>query len=376
VSFLAPGFLVAAIGAAAAVVALHFIVMRQPPNAIFPTARFIPARPAVARTVARSPEDLVVLVLRTLALILIGAAFARPVWHARRAIVARIVVADRSRAVADAREVADSVRRMVSTGDVLVLFDSASRVIETHAADSVAALARVEARGELSPALVQAIRAASKVRDRVDSIEIVVVSPVMREEVDAATDTIRRTWPGDVRLVRVAARRDTVAGAQPTVQWPADAHVLGARPRVPVDTARAVVAGGAVVVAPFERRWLVDTVKARVVARWVDGAPAAVERLDGAACVRDVAIPLPAEGDLVLRPEFRRFEAVLKRPCGRAGDAGRGVVAPWVTDSALPRRVPSSALRTGTIPPSQFAMWLLGLAALALVLELIVRPKR
>src|SRR5580698_5818847 len=114
VSFLAPAYLIAGLGVAGAVLGLHFIVMRQPPSEMLPTARFIPLRPAQARTVERRPVAVMVL---------LGAAFARPIQRPAPGSVLRIAVADRSRAIADPREVADSVRRLRPT--VVIAFDSA-----------------------------------------------------------------------------------------------------------------------------------------------------------------------------------------------------------------------------------------------------------
>ena len=72
------------------------------------------------------PTDLVLLAVRALALLLIGAAFARPVRAPAAGAVARIFLVDRSRAVADPAEARDSVRRLGRAADVVVAFDSAA----------------------------------------------------------------------------------------------------------------------------------------------------------------------------------------------------------------------------------------------------------
>ena len=51
-----------------------------------------------------------------------------------------IVIADRSRAVANAATVADSVRSFVEDGDALILFDSTATVVTSGADDSLSAL--------------------------------------------------------------------------------------------------------------------------------------------------------------------------------------------------------------------------------------------
>ena len=79
--------------------------------------------------------------------------------------------------------------------------------------------------------------------------------------------------------------------------------------RAVADTVGAVVAGDASVVAPFPRAWQAPAGVAP--ARWVDGAPAALETPLGRGCVRTVGVPVADAGDLVLRPAFRRFVTVL-----------------------------------------------------------------
>jgi hypothetical protein len=375
-TFLARGYLIAAIGAAIGVVALHLIVMRQPPRDIMPTARFVPPGPAVARTVTRRPEDLLLLLVRTAAILMLGTAFAKPVWHARRVPVLRVVIADRSRVVGDMAEMADSARRvLVGARDVLVLFDSAPRVIEARGGDSLRSVHRAAAAGNVSAALVGALRAAGQVANQADSIEMTLVSPVSQDEVDAATDSIRGLWPGAVRLVRVASRVDSGRPLSPTVDWPADGHAAGATARSVADTVNAVVAGGDVVVAPFERRWRVDTSGARVIARWVDGEPAAVERARGVGCARTVAIPVASVGDLVLRPEWQRFAHAIRGACGRAGDHP-GVLAQWDAATTRPTRVASRVVVSAAETTNRLTTWLLGGVIVALLAEILARRGR
>src|SRR5665213_3722936 len=166
-SFGAAGFLAAGGVAALGVLALHFIVMRQPPSAVFPTARFLPPRPAVSRTVARVPADLLLLAARIAAVMCVSAAFARPILKARTEPVANLVVVDRSRDVAIVREVADSAKAVLASvagPQVVVLFDSSVRIIDAGGADSLANLQRTEAEGNVSAGLIGALRAAARLR--------------------------------------------------------------------------------------------------------------------------------------------------------------------------------------------------------------------
>jgi hypothetical protein len=248
----------------------------------------------------------------------------------------------------------------------------------------------------------------------------VVISPLAPEEWDEATDSIRALWPGRIRLVRAAAQADTVrgsglavssepedpvrvaaalagrsrpdttvritrgaagaadsawaAGGRVLVRWPAAGAPPGWTPRDPPDTAGAVIAGSATVVFPVERRHRLDPASAgRVVARWVDGDPAAVEREIGAGCIRDVAIAVPQRGDLVLRPAFARLLDALTAPCGEVGRAGARTapdLAGFAGAGPLASRASIAAPAT-VVPP--LVPWLLGGALLLAIAELFVR---
>ena len=204
-TWLTPGFLIAAAAAAAVVVGLHFIASRLPPSASLPTARFVPLGPATIVAAAKTPRDVGLLAWRVAAVLLAGAAFARPRVEPTRVAERRVVLADRSREVADVAEVRDSVRRLLRPGDLLVVFDSVARVVP---ADSVETLARSPAPGALSTALIAARRAAAEWHEGGDSIDLELVSPLTTAEADAATPAIRALWPGRLGVVRVALRPD------------------------------------------------------------------------------------------------------------------------------------------------------------------------
>ncbi|MHB1225043.1 MAG: hypothetical protein ACYC2G_13535, partial [Gemmatimonadaceae bacterium] len=146
--------------------------------------------------------------------------------------------------------------------------------------------------------------------------------------------------------------------------------------RATVDTVGAVVAmAGATLVAPLERRWqrAADAPPARVVARWVDGEPAAVERTVGDGCVRDVSIAVPERGDLILRPQFARLLVALTRPCDvltpsaplagmeRAALAGSGPLAA------------SAAIPAPDVEVTPLVAWLIAASLLLALVELWVR---
>jgi hypothetical protein len=252
----------------------------------------------------------------------------------------------------------------------------------------------------------------------------VIVSPFAREELDAATDTIRTLWPGKARLVRVAApAMDTAAapssltisaaaddplavtvglaratatasaridrGNAPTppsgvasggalIGWPASTRPRFAAPRAVRDTVGGVMAGDAVVVSTFDRQWSFppDSLRgAEVIARWVDGEPAAVEKPDGNGCVRSVAIPVTPVGDFVIRHDFVRFVASLSRPCSQITSlipADPAVVAKLEGKGGL---APRSSFQPLTDAHSDLAPWLFALAIAAAIAELFVRRR-
>jgi hypothetical protein len=438
-TLLAPLWLLPATAAAAAVVVLHFLARQRPRAMPLPTARFVPDLPAHAPSRATRPTDLVVLIVRAAALLAIGAALAGPRLTPDRRPVARVVAVDLSRAVGSRAEAADSALARYREGDALVMFDSTARLVADGQLDTLRALRASpdtsHAPGSLSAALIASVRAAAPLAERAESLELVVVSPLVREEWDAATAAVRRQWRGAARLVQVAPAAAPAPG-RITVDGPPDdplratvallggiarsgvrqdlaiepsgaaraaaetrllrraitaadsvwAHTSGGALLVwPVesatstdaDTVGAVVTavpGGEpiVVVAPFTR--IARALDGRAVAHWLDGVPAAVERPLGAGCRRDVAIGVPAAGDLVLRASFARLVAKLAEPCGGRPDLARLPDSTVATLRGGERLLAASAVPTPTragAPPA--ARWLFVLAAALLVLELVVR---
>ena len=412
-SWLLPSALGIAAAAAIVAVALHFIARSRPLAESLPTARFVPDRPVYARTRSFALTDLLLLLVRIAAVLAIGVAIAGPMLS-HRGRVARIVMVDQSRAVSNLAEVRDSVRAIASANDAVVLFDSVAR------AGSLDSLRQTRAMGSLSAAFAAAARAAVSASADADSIELVLVSPLAQEEVDAATLRLREVWPGRVRLVPVAgvaaalarprveiraAQNDAVAAGlslmgvssptgtvrlvrtEPTkddslwataaghalVHWPARDTDAWKR-RAAIDAIGGVTAGGATVVARFPRLWVLEGTG---VARWSDGEPAAVERATGEGCIRDVGVLIDDASDLALRAPFRRFAAEMIAPCGgtlatapvdsttRAELAGTGLLAPAI------------GLRDRDVASSRWTPWLLALGALLLIGELALRrPER
>ena len=162
------------------------------------------------------------------------------------------------------------------------------------------------------------------------------------------------------------------------VVWPDSGVPPGWTAGTP-DTVGAVMAGGVVVVAPFLRQ-LSRVAERRgdlVVARWVDGEPAAVETALGQGCIRTVTITVPRAGDLVLDPRFGRLVSALTEPCGGAANYRP-------LDPVARARLAGNdrLLRTaaaGIVPAERMATpwsrWLLLAALLLMGLEAVARRK-
>jgi Aerotolerance regulator N-terminal len=414
VTFLAPLFFAAGAAVAGAIVLLHFLARRRPRPAMLPTARFVPDRPARWPSRAPRPTDWLLLALRVLAVVAIAAAFARPVREPSRAVTTRIVLVDRSRAVADERAMRDSALAVVRDGDVVIAFDTTVRVVSMSVRDSIAVLARSGAPASLSAALVAAQRAAATVRDRADSIELAIVSPFASESWDDATWALRGRWMGRARLVSVPLARGDTASRAIDVGAPASDPVHAAaapfsraveprtrivrRAPLPADsiwargadhvlvhwptaenatpaTAEAVVAPDVVLAAPLVRRTLGNVDHARIVARFGDGSPAVIERAHGSGCIRDVAFDLPAVGDVALRESTRRLVRVVGAPCG--DDEPRGAMTAARLDSlrGAGRLVAASVLSRPVQQRSAATSWLLIAGALLLLAEVGVRQR-
>lgn len=410
-SFLAPWALAIGAMAAAAALVLHLVARQRPAAFLLPTTRFIPDQRTLVSRVATRPRDLVLLALRMLLLLVAGAAFARPVISPSRGALARIVLLDRSRAVADPAAAAARVRALVADGvpTTIIAFDSVPGTVASASIDSLVAAPRPAAASSLSAALIAARRTSADHAAGVDSVQLVLVSPLAVSSMDSATMRLRRAWPGAIRLERMPLREvvDTAwrlerplsmedplgpalrgrAGAasgavtrlvRGAVNSPDSAFARSGATVVRWDassgvrvTAEGVSFDEEVIVAALARAPMSE---GRVLARWADGTPAAVEARVGNGCIRHVGIVLPVGGDLPLHPPFQRMARGLLTPCGveaseRLADSTLIAALAGSGTSAAP----ASVLRDDTRRPSPLVPWLLGAAILLALAELAVR---
>lgn len=417
-TFLAPAWLGLAVAAALAVAAIHLIAWRLPRAVMLPTARFVPDEPArlAARTVR--PSDLALLVLRMAIIMAGGIAMARPTLHPSPRGAAMVIALESSPAMreADTTLQRDSVRAIPRRDRTsFVVFDTTSREYDTgDAAWEDVAAARVSGHASLTVGLLAAIRAARRLARDYESVDIVIASTFSRASFDQATAGVRNTWPDSIRVVRIPPPTRATGPAQvelpsngddPVVAgirlaganallrgtsrlvraiatasdsaWTQDGRILVVWPRARsrgterVDGihARGLTAIGHLIRLPPG----IDS--GRVIARWLDGAPAARETALGDGCVRTIGFDVPDVGDFVLTPSFQRLLSVLVGPCG--GEVSAGVAAdsliaaiavPSGQTSAIPSPVDSRAA-------NRLAALLMMLAVLLVAAEGLVRRR-
>ena len=416
-SFVAPLWLALAAVVGAGVVVAHLFSTDVPPRDMLPTVQFVPEGAPMAVLRTHRLTDLLLLLLRLLAVTLLGLALAGA--HVRRDGPRRVVLADMSRAVASAREVRDSVRNLAD-GSVIVAFDTAAGPMSRDSVDRRITASQLS--GSLSAGLAAAHRALSP--DRRRGAELVILSPVVREEVDSATARLIALWDGPIRVARVPAAAppapaswevraegdDPVAAAlagapvpaagRPTarlvrmapapadsiwardtggalVLWPADSAAGMLAPRAAVDSQYGVAAARLVMVGEFARRF--QPRPGRVIARWMDGEPAATERPLGTGCIRDVAIPVDPVGDGALRESLRGLARSLAEPCGGARDFRAadlpGLLPPSERRAANAERGGPNALAVPQVAARE-SLWFAILALVALLCEQLLRGRR
>jgi hypothetical protein len=409
-SFLSPGWILAA-GVASAVVAVMHLIAWQLPRAFpLPTARFVPDEPArrAARTIR--PSDLLLLALRVAMLMAVGFALAGPVFRATPAGTARVIAVGRSADTAAIRERLALIPRGDQT--VFVVFDTATSL----ASDEGAALSLAADSGahqSLSTGLLAAIREARVLARDYENVGITLVSTFDRRAFDAATAGVRAMWPDSIHIERLplAAEIEAVSSVDiagetedPVVAGirlaEANGLVRGStrvnRSTLGVDDSASAAAGTAVVIWPriprddgqrvdgvhaegataighFIRASLPDS--GTVVARWVDGTAAAVERRVGQGCIRTVGFDVPDVGDFALSAGFQRIASALLAPCGGrepARVASDSLIAALAGEPPQPTTVRMPDERATA---NRLAAALMTLAVLLSISELMLRRR-
>ena len=237
------------------------------------------------------------------------------------------------------------------------------------------------------------------------------MSPVAARALDAATDSVRARWPGRIGIVRLSARTDsaatpmleravgaddplapTLAGMRVGIGATAirlrrtaldardSAFARGGGALVRWDSAgamtvraEALAMGDVVLVAMLGRG--APLARGRTIARWGDGAAAAVEEPIGAGCIRTVAVSFPPAGDVPLRPAFQRIVRGVMSPCEAATvfvPADEAELGRLRGKGAL---ASTAAMADGDRRSPRIVPWLLGVALACALAELAVRAR-
>jgi hypothetical protein len=191
---------------------------------VLPTARFVPEGALESVSRARRPSDVALLLVRVLALLLAGAAFADVRMAPSRVPVASVAVLDgfahpdttawRAAAVQafDALAVNSSWSlRAAVLWDGRVLRGEADvlrAALDTVALDANGDAARMSSRDapsrdahSLAGALLAARRMAPSLAPFADSLALVVVSPLREDATSDALRVVRSAWPGRIAFV-------------------------------------------------------------------------------------------------------------------------------------------------------------------------------
>ncbi len=93
--------------------------------------------------------------------------------------------------------------------------------------------------------------------------------------------------------------------------------------------------------------------------------------------MRDVAIPLPSVGDLVLRPEFDHLANALLSPCGGDVRSATPLSAQELhTLEGNGPLFPARGIAVASAGTEPIVPWLLALALMLTLAELVVRHRR
>jgi hypothetical protein len=388
-SFLHPTFLWASGLIAAAVVGLHFLSTLQPRRDVFPTVRFVPEAPLHSTALAMKFSDGWLLLLRVLAVLLIGTAFAQPRFTLWRQSVARIVAVDISGSVVRSAAWRDQVTRATAGAATVVLFDTTAREVTVGSRDSLLSLplladdassasaASPVSPGKLSVALIAALRAGARLRESANSVELTIVSPFLAASVDRATPKLRELWPGHIELVKAEAAQPSATPPSVEVEWTDAAPSPFWVRRTQDETSSGVYSEAATLIAPFERKWRLakaPDATTRVIARWLDGEPAAVEQNMNGVIKRSVGFSFPQQGDTVLRPEFVRFTESLKSSAGSSA-ALQPLDATALASLADAAPTSKAVVTPGSTTISPWVVVLLEVGFALLIFELFIRRR-
>jgi hypothetical protein len=219
---------------------LHLITRRPRERRPLPTARFLAPDARTTVWLQRRPTEVPLLLLRSLFLLLLGAAAAGPAWPARGEATLDLVLLDRALGAGGWAAAVDSARAVLlpqpgpARGD-LVLFDTAAAVVPAREVtpalfDSLAALAVGPHPGPADyGAALRAARGSARARPGADSLRLTLVTRPRWEGWSEGLGPLRAAaWPGAIRLVAVGGTDGPEAAPPPPAPRARAAAVLAA----------------------------------------------------------------------------------------------------------------------------------------------------
>ena len=326
IGFAMPWIFGAAMAAALAITALHFLSVRTPPVMLLPTARFVPERDARAVARQAKPSDVLLLLLRVIALLAAGAALAGARCGQQSGRVASIIVFDRALRADSAMMVSRAMgARSVGASTAATVADvgdaSPPTVLWVHGVSNdpgvaIAAAIRESARqAQVNPSLAE--------------LSLTVAMPASVRS-RGGWDAWRGQWPAKIRVVHIGHIGHVAADVTASESRAASSPTLGAVRIVGATSTVGSAFGADVVEAAFASRGAIDRRGSAA-----EAAEVVVQRTstgtstDGADRAR-VLVRWPVNGMPLGWRAAPAMDSV-----GAVAAAGIALVAPWVR-TALP----------------------------------------
>jgi hypothetical protein len=204
--FGSPQVLYAGLALALLPLLLHLIVRRPANRKALPTARFLSPDPRTRPRLQRRPTDVPLLLVRTLFVLLVAAAFGRPEWSAARSGTVELLLLDAGSGMAPVWEEAlQAARDRLPAAAGLLVFDTTARSATGASAvallDSLMAAgpAAAEARYHAGLRGVQALVAALPAPD---SARLTLITLPRWDAWGAGLAAVRAAaWPGGIELL-------------------------------------------------------------------------------------------------------------------------------------------------------------------------------
>ena len=326
IGFAIPWILGAAMAAALAITALHFLSVRTPRVMLLPTARFVPERDARAVARQAKPSDVLLLLLRVIALLAAGAALAGARCGQRSGRVASIIVFDWALRADSAMMVSRAMgARSVGASTAATVADvgdaSPPTVLWVHGVSN-----------DPGVAIAAAIRESARQAQANPSLAELSLTVAMPASVRSrgGWDAWRGQWPAKIRVVHIGHIGHVAADVTASESRAASSPALGAVRIVGATSTVGSAFGADVVEAAFASRGAIDRRGSAAEAAEVLVQRASTGSSTDGADRAPVLVRWPVNGMPLGWRAAPAMDSV-----GAVAAAGIALVAPWVR-TALP----------------------------------------